>query len=97
MFNPKTPTTPTDLELAIARLHALMLAEDPTTDNYSKLSDNLIKLYKLREHDTVKRWRPSPDVVLTATVNIVGILMVIRHEDVNVITTKAMGMIRKPG
>lgn len=98
MFNLKTsPTPPTHLETAIKRLHDDMLAEDPHTDQYTKMADNLTKLYKLREHDTVKRWRPSPDVVLASTVNIIGILLVIRHEDVNVITTKAMSMVRKSG
>lgn len=92
----KTPAEPTALEKAIVRLHDDMLAEDPDTDKYAKMADNLTKLYKLRDHDTVKRWRPSPDVALTVAANILGIVMIIKHEDVNVITSKAIGFVVKP-
>jgi hypothetical protein len=96
MFNRKN-SEPTDLEKAIARLHDDMLSVDPNTDQYTKMADNIIKLYKLREHDTVKRWHPSPDTVLTAAVNIIGIVLIIRHEDVNVISSKALGFVKKTG
>ena len=98
MFNLKTtPTEPTNLEKAIQRLHDDMQTVDPNTDQYTKMADNITKLYKLREYDTRKRWHPSPDAVLTATVNIVGILLIIRHEDVNVISSKAIGFVKKSG
>mgnify|MGYP001209384671 CR=1 FL=1 len=98
MFKLNTPPTePTDLEKAIRRLHDDMQTVDPNTDQYTKMADNITKLYKLREHDTVKRWRPSPDVVLASAVNLIGIVLIIRHEDVNVISTKALGFIKKSG
>jgi hypothetical protein len=97
MFNSKTPIEKTPLEQAIDRLHDDMQTVDPNTEQYAKMADNLIKLYKLREHDTVKRWRPSPDVVLATAANLIGIVIIIKHEDVNVITSKALGFVKKLG
>jgi len=97
MFTPKPPVETTDLEKAIERLHDDMQTVDPDTDKYTKMADNLIKLYKLREHDRAPKWRPSPDVVLTVAANLIGIALIIRHEDVNVISTKALGFVKKLG
>lgn len=95
MFTRKPSTESTDLENAIKRLHESMLSTSPDSKEYAAMADNLIKLYKLREHDTVKRYRPSPDVVLTVAANLIGIGLIIKHEDVNVITSKAMGFVQK--
>jgi hypothetical protein len=97
MFTPKRPIEPTALEKAIDRLHDDMQTVDPNTEKYSAMADNLIKLYKLREHDTVTRWRPSPDVVLTVAANLIGIVIIIKHEEVNVISSKALGFVKKLG
>lgn len=97
MFNPKTPPEKTALEKTIERLHDDMQTFDPYTEQYAKMAENLGKLYKLREHDQVRRWRPSPDVVLTVAANLIGIGMIIKHEDVNVISSKALGFVKKLG
>lgn len=96
MFIPKPPTEPTALEKTIERLHDDMQTVDPDTEKYAKMADNLTKLYKLREHDTVKRWRPSADVTVAAAAALIQVFMIIRHEDVNVITSKALGFVKKP-
>lgn len=96
MFTRKPTPEPTALEKTIQRLHDDMQTVDPHTDQYSKMTEQLGKLMKLREHDTVKRWRPSPDVLVTSAAALLQVVLIIRHEDVNVITTKALGFVKKP-
>ena len=36
----------------------------------------------------------EPDVLIAAAVNIVGIVLILRHEQFNVVTTRAMSFIR---
>jgi hypothetical protein len=40
--------------------------------------------------------RVSPDTALLSATNILGILLIIRHEYVNVITSKAQSFVLKP-
>ena len=96
MFTRKPTPEPTALEKTIQRLHDDMQTVDPHTDQYSKMTEQLGKLMKLREHDTVKRWRPSADVLVTSAAALLQVVLIIRHEDVNVITTKAHGFVKKP-
>ena len=95
MFTKKPVPEPTALEKTIERLHADMQTVDPHTDQYSKMAENLGKLMKLREHDTVKRWRPSTDVLVTSSAALLQVVLIIRHEDVNIITSKALGFVKK--
>jgi len=37
----------------------------------------------------------DPEAVLIALTNIVGIIMILKHENLNVITTKALSLIRR--
>jgi len=97
MFTRKPTPEPTSLEKTIDRLHDDMQTVDPHTEQYGKMAEHLGKLYKLREHDRVQRWRPSPDVCLTVFANLAGIVMIIKHEDVNVISSKALGFVKKLG
>ena len=96
MFTRKPAPEPTALEKTITRLHDDMQTVDPHTDQYGKMAENLGKLMKLREHDTVKRYRPSPDVLVTSAVALIQVLVIIKHEDVNIITSKALGFVKKP-
>jgi hypothetical protein len=64
------------------------------TDEYAAMVDQLVKLHALKVKET--RSRVSPDVVVAAVVNLAGIFMIIRHEQINVITTKALSFVMKP-
>lgn len=91
--NPFTKTEPNALENEIERLLEVLNNEEPNTEKYDKVADQLVKLYKLKEVDSKKR--VSPDALAAAATNIAGILLVINFERVHVITTKAFGMIFK--
>lgn len=97
MFNRKPKPEPTGLEKAIERLHADMQTHDPNTEAYGAMADNLTKLYKLREHDKLEKFRPSPDTVTVAAANILVVLIIVGYEQKHVIATKATSFLQKLG
>lgn len=92
MFTSK-PTDKTELEKTIDTLHAQMAQFPPHSDEYTKITDNLSKLYKLREHDARKR--VSPDTIALVAGNLAGIAMILGHERAHVVTSKALGFVLK--
>lgn len=96
MFTPKSSREKSGLEKAIDALHNDMLAENPNTEAYAAMADNITKLYKLREFDK-NPWRPNPDVVLTVAANLAGIAMIVGHEKAHVVTSKALTFVKKLG
>lgn len=92
MFNRKR-THDTLLEEAIGNLHSDMHSIPPDSEEYTKMADNLSKLYKLREHDAPRR--VSPDTLALIAGNLLGIGMIVGHERANVVTSKALAFVSK--
>lgn len=65
----------------------------PGSEEYDKTLSTIERLLKLKEKTP---YRPSPDTVLLVASNLLGIAMIIRHENMNVITSKALGFVTKP-
>lgn len=95
MFTTKTSPEKTGLEKAIDRLHDDMQTVDPDSDQYAKMADNLTKLYKLRECDKPERRGPSPDTLALITANLIGIGIIVGYEQKHVVTSKALGFLKK--
>lgn len=90
-FDPKPkPTLDRNIENAEWKLNSM----DPEDEKYSDVLEKVTRLYKLREQSAPQR--VSPDTIVLAAVNLVGILLIIRHENINVITSKAMSFVLKP-
>lgn len=68
----------------------LMLTQTNSTE-FKAGVDQLAKLHVMRE--TESRNRVSPDVTATIIANLAGILLIISHERINVINSKAMGLL----
>lgn len=90
----KKETTQTPLDEAIADVFANLKGLDETSEEYSAAVDQLIKLMKLKK-DVEPSWIPSPDTVIAAAANLAGILLILNHERVHVIATKALGFVGK--
>jgi uncharacterized protein YgfB (UPF0149 family) len=90
MFAPKVNTYVDD---QIARITAQLQHQEIASDEYGELLDRLGKLQKIRQEE--KPDTASTDTMLMAATNIVGILLIIRHEHLNVITSRAMNMLTK--
>lgn len=84
---------PDGLQEVIDALIARIKDEKPDSENYTSMVTNLDKLIKLKEINNPKR--VSKEAWLAAGVNLAGILLIIKHEQFNVIATKAIGFIAK--
>ena len=60
------------------------------SDEYAKAADQIVKLYELK-----KKSRISPDALVAATANILGILVIVGHERAHVVTSKALAFVTK--
>jgi hypothetical protein len=95
MSNDVTPRS--DLEGAIAKAFAHLDAVQPETNEYAATVDQLTKLYKLREvdHKIDSSTRVSKDTLAIVGANLAGIVLILGHERVNVIASKALGFVMK--
>lgn len=82
------------LQRAIDRALIELNSHDVTSDKYAITLERLSKLHKMKEEET-----PSPvssDVLITVAAHLIGIAMIIRHEHLNVITSKALSFVPRP-
>jgi hypothetical protein len=78
-----------DLTKEIDRLFALAADAVPGTARY----DQIAKLYKLKDVDS--KSRVSRDVMVGALTNLTGIVIIVNHEHLHAITSKALGFVGK--
>lgn len=121
-------TEPTDLNIAIDTLVDALNNATPGTEDYSKLVDQLVKLYKLKEIEvklallesetdskneanaaeaTLKDLEAEAlrnerrflglktETLALIAANLIGIGLIIGHERLNVVTSKAVGFVSK--
>lgn len=84
---------PTRLEKAINEVFDDLNTYTSDADEYSKMADQLTKLYPLKETDRSWLQRTSPDTVLTVAANLTGIAVIVGYERANIITSKAIQFI----
>lgn len=83
---------PNGLDQIIDELQQFMLTLDKDSDKYTTMVDNLSKLHKLRGDPS----KPiSKDAILTTAGSIVGILLILNFERLNVVTSKAISFVTK--
>lgn len=79
------------LEDEYVRILAMLPVVQADTTEYAKLMTSAERVHALmavRKTPSVSR-----ETLVTVGANILGILMIIKHEDVNVITSKALGFV----
>lgn len=93
MFPSNSETPAKNLDVVINNHLASM--QDMKTENpeYPEMVKQLDTLYSLRNASAPKPL--SADTKLLAITNLAGILLIIKHEQVGVITSKALGFISK--
>lgn len=92
-FNFKKNATPNALETAIDNVLATMSDNNPSSEEYHKMVDQLDKLYKMKASE--KPDRVKFDTWVAVGGNLLGLVLIIRHEQFNVITSKALGFVLK--
>lgn len=83
----------TRLDAAIDKALIELESKDVVSTEYATILERVETLYAIRKTD--KSDRVSADNLATISANLVGIILVIRHEHVNVITSRAMGLVTK--
>ena len=90
MFNRKSKTL-VDRELEM--LFKNLRNHTVDSEEYTKVVDRIVTLHKLQQNE--KPQQVSPDTWVMAGVNLFGILMIIKHENLNVISSKALSFVTK--
>lgn len=93
MFNSKAKREKTGLEKAIDSVLAKMEDVEPTDPEYVKMVEQLAKLHKLKEDE--KPSSVSPDTIVVAGANILGVLIIVGHERAHVLTSRAKDFMLK--
>jgi hypothetical protein len=88
------PKPPSLLEKQVTRAIRALDDQEITSEEYDTILSRLKTLHGLQVND--KPEAVSKDTMLAVGANILGILLIIRHEHVNVITSRAMSMLTKP-
>lgn len=89
-ITPKRTALDIVIDEALASLQELELG----TEEYATAADQIAQLHALKEEKSKKS--VSPDVVITVLANLAGILFILHHEQVNVVTSKALSFVVKP-
>lgn len=63
------------------------------SDEYEVALDHLSTLYEIKSKE--KKWNVSPDTMAVVVANLLGIILILKHEELNVITSKAMNFVIK--
>lgn len=92
MFTVDTPANE-KLNEAIESLYSDMASNDGYSEEYEKCVARLIQLEGLKKAKSPQR--PSPDIMATVIGNLLGILIIVKHERANIITSKALGFVMK--
>jgi hypothetical protein len=87
--NPKQKSL---LQMEIDKLYRLLTTFTATDNEYAKVVQRIGDLEKIKAEQ--KPYRPNPDTLLLASVNLIAVAMIIRHENLNVITSKALSFVR---
>lgn len=94
MFNIK-PKENAGLDLVIDIAEAELVKHEIGSEEYIKIMDQMERLYKMKASVKTDPNRYSKDNMVAVIGNFLGIVLVINHERVNVITSKAFNMIMR--
>jgi len=94
VFKKKTKheTTTQDLiDTANTQLFGLQIG----TEEYKNAADELERLHKLNSREKENKFHVSADTLVIAGANLLGIALILNFERLNVVTSKALGFVRK--
>lgn len=82
------------LDLALNRAIRELDRHEVNSDDYVKTLDTVHTLHRMKQEDLPSS--VSKDTLAIIGANLLGIFMIIQHEHVNVITSRAMNLVMKP-
>lgn len=93
MFTRKPPQEDSELDKVITELLSEILETRAEDKAYPIMVAQLTALYKLKEQDAPKLI--SADTKATIAANLIGIAMILGHEQAHVVTSKALSFVTK--
>jgi len=93
MFKKKEIETPA-LDTVIDELYSELAGYEGSEEKYDKVSTQIVKLEKLR-HELRDGDSVSKETWVTVGANLLGLVLVLKHEQLHVITSKAFGLVSK--
>lgn len=81
-----------NISVEVDRVVAFLSNIDPNSEEYTQAAQNLKTLCEARAKKQAAII--EPEVLITVCANLLGIVLILRHEQFNVVTTKAMSFIR---
>lgn len=84
---------PTLLETATDKALLALDKKEVASTDYNKILDVVSTLHKMKTAERANR--VSADTMAIVGANLLGIIMIIRYEHANVITSRAMNMVQK--
>ena len=77
----------------VDRILGLMSEMEPSSEDYAKAAESLKTICEARAK---KPGFPiDPEVIITAVVNILGIVLILNHERLDVVTSRAISFVKK--
>lgn len=92
MTNPAVDN-PAKLQDLIDHVQTQMLSEDANSEDFKVMREQLESLYAMKKSN--KSSRVSPDVLVGVAGNLLGIGLILQHERLHVVTSKALGFVMK--
>lgn len=89
----KKAKKPTPAQDALNKALLELNDEEVGSERYQSILESIVKLDKVAQDE--KPDQVSLDTAATIAANLLGILLIIRHEHINVITSKAMAQVRR--
>lgn len=84
---------PRPLQEAMNEVYSEMQGFTADSEEYCKMTDQLLKLHSMQSIDKTRRI--SPDTIATITGNLVGIVLILHYERIHVVTSKALAFVIK--
>jgi|tagenome__1003787_1003787.scaffolds.fasta_scaffold17975389_1 hypothetical protein len=70
-----------------------MLGRGSETEEYAQMVNQLVKLHALKQEEKPKRL--TPDTMAIVLGNLLGIIIIVKYERIDIITSKAMNFVLK--
>lgn len=84
---------PASLQELIDLVQTQMLTEGADSEKFREMNDELERLYAMKKSN--KSSRVSPDALVTVAGNLLGIGLILQHERLHIVTSKALSFVMK--
>lgn len=93
MFTRKRPQSQLLLEDELVHALKTLRSHETGSEKYVKTLESIIKIHEMLDK---KSSSVSKETLTSVGANLLGIFMIIKHESVNVITSKALSFVHRP-